>query len=145
EALTAAKAASPKAKVVSAPPVSDSWTLSEASKSVAEARSKLQAGLKTEAKAPAKRRSKVPLLLAVIVVVVAAGVFFLTNRGAGIAVGDGAPVTLIYNDTSFTMVNGGDYILNVNDLKFVRGIDGGGDDYNGYRITKKILPGNSCA
>jgi hypothetical protein len=141
---TAPKAAAGKAKAKPAA-VSDSWTLSDANDSVAKARSKLQASIKTEGQVPGKSRSKLPFLILAVVALVAVAAFLLVNKGTGIAAGDGAPITLVYNDTSFTMANGGDYTLNVNDLQFVRGVDGGGDDYNGYRIAKRVLPSNSCA
>jgi serine/threonine protein kinase len=57
----------------------------------------------------------------------------------------GAPVDLVYTDTAFSITNTGGYTLDVNDLQFIRGEDGGRDDYNGYRISKKILPAGSCA
>jgi serine/threonine protein kinase len=127
--------------------VSDSWTLSDANASVAKAREKLQASIKTETQNPEKKsRSRLPLLLVALIAVVAAGAFLLVNKNGSVATGDGAPITLVYNDSSFTMVNGGGYTLNVNDLQFVRGVaDAGGDDYNGYRIAKRVLPSNSCA
>lgn len=142
----APKSASGKSKAKSqAAAVSDSWTLSDANDSVAKARSKLQASIKTEGKIPGKSRSKLPLVALVMVALVAVAVIFVTSRGGGIAAGDGAPITLVYNDSSFTMANGGDYTLDMNDLKFIRGVDGGGDDYSGDRIAKNILPGKSCA
>ncbi|MEO8607047.1 MAG: serine/threonine-protein kinase [Chloroflexota bacterium] len=149
DAPSAPKSASGKAKAKAQAQIaaaSDSWTLSDANDSVAKARSKLQASIKTEGKIQGRSRSRLPLLILAVIALVAVSVFLLVNKGTGIAAGDGAPITLFYNDTSFTMVNAGTYTLNVNDLKFVRGVaDAGGDDYNGYRIAKRVLPSNSCA
>jgi hypothetical protein len=138
---------SAKVKTAVAPVVSDSWTLSDANDSVAKARSKLQASIKTEAKSEGKSRSKLPLIVGAVVILIAlaAVVLFSQQGNATVAAGDGAPIALIYSDSGFTMVNSGDYTLDVNELKFVRGVDGGGDDFNGFRIAKKILPGDSCA
>lgn len=147
DAPASAKSSPAKNKAATPPAVSDSWTLSDANDSVARARSKLQGSIKTEAKTDGKTRSKLPLIAAAVVLIIAvAAVFALSQNGGGTVVaGDGAPITLIYSDSGFTMVNRGDYTLDVNDLKFVRGVDGGGDDFNGFRIAKKILPGDSCA
>lgn len=138
---------SAKAKAVAAPAVSDSWTLSDANDSVARARSKLQASIKTEAKSEGKSRSKLPLIAGAVVILIALAAVFVISQGGGGggAVGEGAPIALFYSDSGFTMVNSGDYTLDVNDLKFVRGVDGGGDDFNGFRIAKKVLPSDSCA
>jgi len=142
DAATTDKPPSSKTKAVTTPAVSDSWTLSQANDSVAKARGKLQAS----GKVPGKARSKLPLLAAAAVLLAAIVVVFLVNQGGGGNVaGDGAPIALIYNDSNFTMVNSGDYTLDVNDLKFIRGVDGGGDDFNGYRISRRILPDSSCA
>jgi serine/threonine protein kinase len=52
----------------------------------------------------------------------------------------GAPVTLIYDEYTFTIINEGDYTLAVQALKFVRGRDDDVDDYSGDRIPRDILP-----
>jgi hypothetical protein len=57
----------------------------------------------------------------------------------------GAPIILIYNDSNFSMVNAGDYAINVQDMQFIRGVDGGNDDYTGDRVRQDILPPSSCA
>jgi serine/threonine protein kinase len=140
EATTPA-APAPAMVAVSAP--SDSWTLSEASASVSLARDKL-ARSKTDPKSPFRSRSKLVyalvgvIVLALIAVVVIAG-------GGGAGSGAGAPITLVYDDSNFTMFNGGDYTFNVQDLQFRRGIDDGIDDYVGDRISQDILPPRSCA
>ncbi len=125
--------------------LSDSWTLSEVSASVANARDKLTGRIYNSPTTRRKSRSRMMLPLLAIVVLLAAGVFLLVKNGdVGIG-GAGAAVTLIYDDSNFTMLNGGDYTLDVNDLQFIRGVEGGGDDYNGYRITGKVLPAGYCA
>jgi serine/threonine protein kinase len=79
------------------------------------------------------------LLLAVLGALALSGV--LGNLG-----GSGAHVTLIYNDSAFTMFNGGTYTLQVARLKFIRGEDGaGGDDYSGDRIPGDTVPPAECA
>jgi tRNA A-37 threonylcarbamoyl transferase component Bud32 len=57
---------------------------------------------------------------------------------------DGAPISLIYDENAFVMVNGGDYELNVFALQFIRGEDGGGDDYAGDRVPGDSIPAASC-
>jgi serine/threonine protein kinase len=93
----------------------------------------------------AKRRSRlrVVLVLLLLIVLGAAAFVLINNQNGGST--NGAAITLIYNDSNFTMINGGDYTLDLNELKFIRGVDGGGDDYNGFRVTGKILPAGSCA
>jgi hypothetical protein len=84
------------------------------------------------------------LFLVVLLAALGVGAFVVLN-GLGI-ITDGAQITLIYNTESFAMINGGDYTLDVNTLQFVRGMaDEGGDDFNGYRIARHILPGGMCA
>ncbi|NWG15272.1 MAG: serine/threonine protein kinase [Chloroflexi bacterium] len=94
-------------------------------------------------------RRSVVLLLALIVllgVVAALVVMGGKNRfipaSAGAA---GAPVVLSYDDTAFMIRNNGDYTLNVVKLLFVRGDDGGTDDYSGDRIKGDIVPPGACA
>lgn len=95
----------------------------------------------TDKKAKPRGRSRM-LLLVVMLVVIGGGAFIvLGGLGTG---GNGAAITLIYNTESFTMINGGGYTLNVGTLQFIRGTDGGGDDYNGYRITQDIVPAGKC-
>jgi serine/threonine protein kinase len=147
QSVVATTASSPAPQVVSSSGLSDSWTLSEASASVSQARNKLlQAKNKTEPKAGNKRSRLMFPILMLLVVAVAIGAFVVLNRGVGtVAAVEGAPVVLLYNDSNFTMANAGDYTLDVNDLKFIRGVEGGGDDYNGFRISRKVLPAGSCA
>lgn len=117
---------------------------------------------KSTMKMGSKPRSRLPMALvgaAVALVVLVAIALLAMNRpgnnplvppvggsqSSNIQNDQGAPVGLIYTDTAFTIANNGNYTLDVNDLKFIRGEDGGRDDYNGYRISKKILPAGSCA
>lgn len=79
-------------------------------------------------------------LLALVAVLVALGGL----QGTGNA-GAGASVRLVYDDAAFTMLNGGDYTLEVAALKFIRGEDDGSDDYSGDRIKQDILPAAGCA
>lgn len=119
--------------------VLDSWTLPKKP----DAPNKKGA---TATKPSGERRSRTPLLLLLLILVIGGGAAaFLLTQNKGPAAANGAAITLIYNDTNFTMFNGGDYTLNVNDLKFVRGVaDEGGDDYNAYRIARKIVPAQNC-
>lgn len=96
---------------------------------------------------PGKQRKLLWWGLAAVVImfIAAAGVMsgVLTGGSAG---GGRAPVTLIYNDTAFTMFNGGNYTLQVSKMKFIRGIESnGGDDYNGDRIPTDSVPPGECA
>ncbi len=120
-----------------------SMSLSPSTNSSAMA-SSVNTNSKTTTKKTGKSSRLRLILLFLLVVILGAVAFVLLTNQNGV-LGGGAPVTLIYNDSNFTMVNGGDYPLDVNDLKFVRGVDGGGDDYNGYRIKGKVLPAASCA
>ncbi len=85
------------------------------------------------------------LLILVLVALVMAAVFVVNGLLDGrvntpIEVQDGAPITLIYDDATFTLINEGDYELNVKQLEFVRGSPGGADDFSGDRIPRDILP-----
>jgi serine/threonine protein kinase len=141
------KATSPTPGVAAKPSanaVSDSWTLSEVSASVSQARNKLSR-VKTEPKTPGKSRTRLFLALLAVAVMVAVVAFVVVSNGNGGGVGTGAPIILVYNDSNFTMVNAGDYTLNVQDLQFIRGVDGGNDDYTGDRVRQDILPPAGCA
>lgn len=94
-------------------------------------------------KPQAKKRPRIPVTLTgfVAVALLVAGVFIV--NGAGSTAG-GAPVTLIYDENTFTMYNGGDYTLNVQKLLFVRGSSGDRDDFSGDRVRRDILPPNMC-
>ena len=80
------------------------------------------------------------LLIGLIALALLIAVAFVANGLDGGLTGDGAPVTLIYSDSTFTLINEGDYTLNVQKLKFVRGIDDGPDDFSGDRIPRDELP-----
>jgi serine/threonine-protein kinase len=93
-----------------------------------------------------RKKGRAPLLTVMVLLLaagaIAAFMLISSQNGAG---GAGALITLMYTDTAFTMFNGGDYTINVNDLKFIRGVEGDNDDYNGFRIAGRILPALSCA
>lgn len=86
-------------------------------------------------------RSRILVILVLLAVIAGVAVVALKGLNSG---GGGAPITLIYNTDGFTMVNGGDYTLDVFKLQFIRGVDGGGDDFNGDRITRDIIPAGKC-
>jgi serine/threonine protein kinase len=93
---------------------------------------------------PARKRPMPFIALAAVVLLVAGG--FMLSRliggdGATVAAG-GAPVTLIYDENTFTLINEGDYDLNVQKLKFVRGVNDDVDDFSGDRIPRDVLPVN---
>ncbi|MAS35244.1 MAG: hypothetical protein CL610_14625 [Anaerolineaceae bacterium] len=94
------------------------------------------------------RRLPVPMLLLVAVALLIAGAFIvngLADMTGGQAAADGAPVLLIYDESTFTFINEGDYDLNVQDLKFIRGVDDNVDDFSGDRIPRDVLPsGQNC-
>jgi hypothetical protein len=50
------------------------------------------------------------------------------------------PVTLVYTDTAFTIINEGDRDLDVSTLQFRRG----SDEFNGEDIVRRILPVGTC-
>jgi serine/threonine protein kinase len=58
---------------------------------------------------------------------------------------DFASVRLVYDDSSFALVNDGDYTLNVSALKIVRGADDGADDFSGATISRGVLQASDCA
>lgn len=92
------------------------------------------------------KKGRAPLLaVAALLLVAGAIVAFILISSQSSAGGTGAPIILMYTDSSFTFFNGGNYTLNVNDLQFIRGVEGDNDDYNGYRIAGRILPAQSCA
>lgn len=97
---------------------------------------------------PGSRRVGGPFIRAVLVLLVllvggALIVNTLGNTGSPAASG-GAPVTLFYDDTTFTMVNEGDYTLDVQKLMFIRGAVGGSDDFSGDRVPRDVLPAGRC-
>jgi len=67
-----------------------------------------------------------------------------TANSLSVVEGDGAPVTLLYSENDFSIINGGDYTLNVETLEFIRGDVGGGDDFSGDRIPSSELPPGRC-
>ena len=96
------------------------------------------------AQKPASKRPMPLIALAAVVLLVVGG--FILSRligggGATVAAG-GAPITLIYDENTFTLINEGDYDLNVQALKFVRGVDDNVDDFSGDRIPRDVLPAN---
>jgi hypothetical protein len=98
----------------------------------------------------AANRSQGRLLIGGLVIILAlVGIAVLALRGTlggGGAAGGNAGVTLIYNDSAFTMFNDGNYALQTRKLKFIRGEEGtGGDDYNGDRIPGDNVPSRGCA
>ena len=125
-------------------------------------------GALASASSARRKRSGVPMLLVGLLaaVLLAAGVFIINGMGGtntGVeapssstpraraqalvpvsAGGDGAPVMLIYDANTFTMINRGDYTLEVQRLIFIRGEDDGPDDFSGDRITRDILPAGKC-
>jgi hypothetical protein len=80
------------------------------------------------------------------VALVIAAAFMVSRLGGSDANGiaTGAPVALIYDDTTFTMINGGDYVLDTQKLMFVRGIENDRDDFSGDGISRDILPPGKC-
>jgi serine/threonine protein kinase len=89
------------------------------------------------------RSGKFRLLVvtALLVLIGALAFVLLSNQTTS---SEGAPIALIYTDSSFTMYNSGDYTLDVFKLQFVRGVDGDGDDYTGDRVPENRLEANTC-
>lgn len=94
---------------------------------------------------PPARKRPLPLIASGVLALLAAGAFALSRLlggdGTTVAAG-GAPVTLIYDENTFTLINEGDYDLTVQALKFVRGVDDDVDDFSGDRIPRDVLPVN---
>ena len=98
---------------------------------------------------PTRNRFNSPLTLIALVVValVIAGAFIvngLDGVGGAMTSNGGAPVALLYDDSTFTMVNEGDYTLEVQKLMFIRGAVGGSDDFSGDRVPRDALPEGQC-
>ncbi|MBI5666837.1 MAG: serine/threonine protein kinase [Chloroflexi bacterium] len=93
------------------------------------------------------RLSRKPVLLVATLVglLVIVGALIALGGGGGSGSIPGAPITLIYSDSTFAMLNGGDYTLEVATLKFIRGEDDAADDYYGDRIKRDVLPPGACA
>lgn len=138
----------------SAKSVADSWTMPE-TPAKADSKASTARPVRT-AKTPSgeKPKGRSPLLLLLLLIVVAGGAaVFLLNGGlqgsnaSGLTLGeDNAQVLLIYNDSAISMINTGDYDLNVRQLQFVRGVaNDGGDDFNAERISRDTLPAGACA
>jgi serine/threonine protein kinase len=94
---------------------------------------------------PAASKLIMAIVLFALILVVAGVVIFnaLAGPGRGGMVG-GAPVTLIYDANTFTMINGGDYPLESQKLMFVRGVENDRDDFSGDRIAGDIVPPGKC-
>ncbi len=146
------------AAVSSTKSVVESWTLSETPAQAEVHKVDTKAPTTRPGAAPtssmaSKRKSRSPILLLLLLLVVAGGAgMILLNGGlpggtaSSLVFGENhAEVLLIYNDSAFQMVNTGDYDLNVADLKFIRGVDGGGDDFNAERISRDTVPAGACA
>jgi hypothetical protein len=95
--------------------------------------------------AQTKRVSPTPMMVLVGIALLIA-LAFIINGLTGFSIGSSsgpegaAPVTLIYDDSSFTIINEGSYTLEVQGLNFVRGVPDDGDDFSGDRIPRDILP-----
>jgi serine/threonine protein kinase len=93
---------------------------------------------------PVRKRPNALIALAALALVIVAAFVLSSIIGSGgptVAAG-GAPVTLIYDENTFTLINEGDYDLDVQALKFVRGVDDNVDDFSGDRIPRDVLPAN---
>jgi serine/threonine protein kinase len=108
-----------------------------------------------------KRRGKGrPVLIFLLLIILLVGGGFLAfskgligshgpnngTPGVGVVVNNptGASITLIYDDSNFTMYNGGDYTVNVLPMQFIRGTDGGQDDYVGDRVPGDSVASHTC-
>ena len=84
----------------------------------------------------------IALILMVAFALIIAGAFVVNGVLGGVNApvpDDGAPIALIYDEATFTIINQGDYELNVKQLEFVRGRAGDRDDFSGDRIPRDIL------
>lgn len=92
-----------------------------------------------------QQRSNMLLILIAASVLVIVGFFILSGlSGSGGGAAAGAPVTLIYDENTFTMINGGDYPLETQKLMFVRGVENDRDDFSGDRIAGDVVPPGKC-
>ncbi len=98
--------------------------------------------IRSQINKPAPRRYPIQLIALVAVILLIAAAFIINGLSelGGSGPVDGAPVLLIYDDSTFTIVNQGDYPLHTQDLKFVRGVDDNTDDFSGDRIPRDMLP-----
>jgi serine/threonine protein kinase len=96
----------------------------------------------------ARQRANMPMMLMVLAAafaLVIAGIFIFNGlSGSGGGAATGAPVTLIYDENTFTMINGGDYPLESRKLLFVRGVENDRDDFSGDRIAGDVVPPGKC-
>lgn len=124
----------PSASSMSSASILESWSLSSAD----------PAALRTAKDKTRSRRGSVRrilFLLILIATVGGGGLVFMQNRTAS---APGAPITLIYDDANFTLVNNGSYDLNVFKLLLMRGVEGGGDDFSGDRVRGDTVPAGGC-
>jgi serine/threonine protein kinase len=140
----------------SGPPTSESWDSWPTPPDMQSQPSTAKVAKENQKRTPAKQtstasatrpRSRMMLIgLVALVAVLAGGFLLLTNGlpGSG-GIAGGAPITLIYDESAFYMFNGGGYPVQVTRLKFIRGIEGGGDDYDGDRIRGDVVPPGQCA
>jgi serine/threonine protein kinase len=126
-----AEPASVRAKPLSAPVENDDLTLDVVS--VAERPTRAE----TTPRRPTALLALVLLALVIAAAFVVNGV--LGSAGMPAAV-DGAPIALIYDEATFTIINQGDYQLDVKRLEFIRGRSGDRDDFSGDRIPRDVLP-----
>ncbi len=70
-----------------------------------------------------------------------AGFILSSNQPTPVA---GVPVSLFYNDSSFTFFNASDVDLNVQKVEFVRGVPGTNDDYSGDRVPGDRVESKKC-
>jgi hypothetical protein len=94
-------------------------------------------------KAETPKRRPTALLALVLLALVIAGAFVVNGvlgGGGTPAAVDGAPIALIYDEATFTIINQGEYQLDVKRLEFIRGRSGDRDDFSGDRIPRDVLP-----
>lgn len=83
-------------------------------------------------------------ILAAVVLAVIVGLMafiVLSNQNAAV---EGSPVTLYYNDSSFTFFNATEAEINVQKVDFVRGVPATNDDYSGDRVPGDRIDTQKC-
>jgi serine/threonine protein kinase len=77
----------------------------------------------------------------VLIIVGIVGFVLSSNQGGTI---QGVPITLYYNESTFTFFNASDGDINLQKADFVRGVPGTNDDYSGDRVPGDIVGSKKC-
>jgi serine/threonine protein kinase len=104
------------------------------------------------AEAPRRRRMSPLLLLLLLALLLVAGGWgvmqFLSSQNVSISANGTLPVSIFlwYDENSFIIHNGTGRTIDMFPVQFIRGVDGGNDDYAGDRVsgTNDEIPAGEC-